>query len=323
MLAQARFGPHASASATATTPKCAARVKASGLRCRTNARPGHLTCGLHKRVPASFDEEGTAPARSKGWVELAVERSCWKAIIVAFCEIPAKDTKKKACPLSADVREHGKWPTFDVDILGDEVVAWTDGSGINNGKPYSRGGIGAYFGEDSSSNIAQPLLPDEPQTNNRGEMKAILLALRVRQNDLRAGRPLRIVTDSAYSIGCFGATGRKCRARGWRNSKKRDAPNVDLIKIALAWRKKYGNLFTLEHVFSHTGKRDANSIGNEHADALAVAGASHAGTLVPMLIPVAPGAPLGAERRHTGAVWARGPDGSSGFAQRRSLAVDA
>jgi ribonuclease HI len=224
-------------------------------------------------------------------------------------------------PLSADMREHGKWPTFDVDS-GDEVVAWTEGSVINLGKPYSRGGIGAFFGEGSSSNIAQPLLPDEPQTNNRGEMKAILLALRVRQNDLRAGRPLRIVTASAYSIGCFGATGRNCRARGWRNSKNKDACNVDLIKIALAWREQYGNLFTLEHVFSHR-KRDAKSIGYEHADALAVAGASHAGTLAPMLIPVAPGAPLGAERGHTGAVWARGPDGSSSFAQRRSLAADA
>ena len=151
-----------------------------------------------------------------------------------------------------------------------------------------------------------------------GEMKAILLALRVRERDLRAGRPVRIVTDSSYSIGCFGATGRKCRARGWCNSKNRAAPNVDLIKLALHWRKKYGNLFTLEHVFSHTGQSDANSVGNERTDALAVAGASHAGTPPLMLVPVVPGAPPGAERRYAGAVWARGPDGSAGFAQRRS-----
>ena len=149
-------------------------------------------------------------------------------------------------------------------------------------------------------------------------MKAVLLALRVRENDLRAGRPVRIVTDSSYSIGCFGVTGRKCRARGWRTSKRRPAPNVDLIKFALLWRKKYGNLFTLEHVYSHTGQVDANSVGNERADALAVAGASHAGTLAPMLIPVPPGAPPGAERRYAGATWARGPDGSAGFALRRS-----
>ena len=233
----------------------------SGVRCRVSARPGFLTCCRHRRAPATCDEGDAAPQGSKGWVELAVERDCWKAITIAYCEIPPKDKKKKACPLSQDLRDHGKWPTFDLDILGDETVAWTDGSGINNGKPHALGGIGAFFGEGSASNISQPLLPDEPQTNNRGEMKAILLALRVRENDLRAGRPVRIVTDSAYSIGCFGSSGRKCRARGWRTAKRRPAPNVDLIKFALSWRKKYGNLFTLEHVYSHTGNADANSTG--------------------------------------------------------------
>ena len=108
-----------------------------------------------------------------------------------------------------------------------------------------------------------------------GEMKAILVALRLCEPDLEAGRPVRIVTDSGYSIGCFGHAGRKCRARSWRNSKNKPAANVDLIKLALEWRRTYGNLFTLQHVYSHTDGTDANSIGNDHADRLAVAGASH------------------------------------------------
>jgi hypothetical protein len=68
-------------------------------------------------------------------------------------------------------------------------------------------------------------------------------------------------------------------------------------------------------------ERDANSIGNDHADRLAVAGASHTGPPPPMLIPVAPGAPLNAERAHRAARWAQGPDRSSiGFNFARSPA---
>ena len=75
--------------------------------------------------------------------------------------------------------------------------------------------------------------------------------------------------DSAYSIGCFGDAGRKCRHRGWKNSKGKAAANIDLLQMALAWRQAYGTRFEFTHVYAHTGKQDRLSIGNHHADRLA------------------------------------------------------
>ena len=319
----AMFGPHAvdRGLLAGLDTVCAAQVRSSGHRCKCARRAGFLTCGKHKRAPASYDAAGAAPQQFRGWVDVAVERDVWKAVVKAYCGIPDKKKRKKACPLSRDQRDHGKWPVYDLDLLDEETVAWTDGSGLDNGKPHAKAGLGVFFGVNSTSNVSQPLLPDEKQTNNRGEMKAILVALRLCEPDLEAGRPVRIVTDSGYSIGCFGHAGRKCRARSWRNSKNKPAANVDLIKLALEWRRTYGNLFTLQHVYSHTDGTDANSVGNDHADRLAVAGASHTGPPPPMLIPVAPGAPLNAERAHRAARWAQGPDRSSiGFNLARSRA---
>ena len=104
-----------------------------------------------------------------------------------------------------------------------------------------------------------------------------------------------IYTDSAYSIGCFGTPGRKCRHRGWKNSKGKGAANVDLLQLALAWRQAYGGWFELIHVLAHTGKQDRISINNHHADRLAVAGAEQAHNTAPKLRVVQPNAPPGTE----------------------------
>ena len=58
-------------------------------------------------------------------------------------------------------------------------------------------------------------------------------------------RIVRIYTDSGYSIGRFGTAGRKCRHRGWKNSKNKEAANVDLLQLAMAWRQAYGGWFEL------------------------------------------------------------------------------
>ena len=133
-------------------------------------------------------------------------------------------------------------------------------------------------------------------TNNRGELTAILLALRRCETHMREqSRIVRLYTDSAYAIGCFGNAGRKCRHRGWKNSKRKEAANVDLLKMALMWRQVYGDRFELVHVYAHTGKQDRISLGNHGADRLAVAGAEQKGSVAVALSIVAPGAPAGSE----------------------------
>ena len=63
------------------------------------------------------------------------------------------------------------------------------------------------------------------------------------------------------------------RARGWKTSRGKAAKNVDLIKILLAWMAAYGSLILFVHIYSHTGKDDPLSVGNDGADRMAVTGA--------------------------------------------------
>jgi hypothetical protein len=56
--------------------------------------------------------------------------------------------------------------------------------------------------------------------------------------------------------------GRKLEKKGFLEP----APNIELIKQGLSLLRSN---VSFHHVFSHTGKQDAHSLGNERADALA------------------------------------------------------
>ena len=115
---------------------------------------------------------------------------------------------------------------------------------------------------------------EEEQTNNRGELTAIILALMAREEELARGDTVvPIGTDSQYSIRLAGRDGRVMRARGWKTSRGKPAKNTDLVKILLEWMAAYGSRILFVHIFSHTGEDDPLSIGNEGADRMAVAGA--------------------------------------------------
>eukprot|EP00937_MAST-01D_sp_MAST-1D-sp2_P002695 g2695.t1 len=223
---------------------------------------------------------------SEGWVAAAgiVDNSApgsknrfkfWRENVVnSFCGI---DSKKRSGPTAAgllekDRREHGVWPVAPFVVDGcDSCDVYTDGSALDNGEENAKAGAGVFVGKDSVFNVAQPLGRDEPQTNNRGELTAILIALQVMEEEIAEGdRPVAIGTDSAYSIMVAGDCGRKARARGWKSSRRKKLKNLDLIKNLLEWRAAYGNWFQFVHIYSHTGKQDQLSIGNHGADRLAV-----------------------------------------------------
>ena len=56
---------------------------------------------------------------------------------------------------------------------------FTDGACSDNGRKGARGGFGVHFYSKKGSglDISQPLMKNEPQTNNRGELRAIQAAL--------------------------------------------------------------------------------------------------------------------------------------------------
>ena len=223
-----------------------------------------------------------------GWAEVAQDRAVWRRDVVAVhCCIPPK-RKDTQDLLAKDVAAHGEWQQLSAGAKSRDVhnVVFTDGSCLNNGTEEAAAGAGVFHAAGDDRNISQPLLPQEPQTNNRGELTAILLALAQAEHLISQGQGAFLIgTDSQYSMIMFGDAGRKTRARGWKSSRNKPCANADLVELALAWRDKYGHLFDFIHIYAHTANTDMLSVGNAGADGAAVAGAKKAGSTV-NVIPV-------------------------------------
>lgn len=104
------------------------------------------------------------------------------------------------------------------------------------------------------------------KTNNRAELSAIIKAIKLfkeKKDEVR----LNIYTDSGYSILIFTSTGKKYKAKNYK-----DVLNSDLVEKAVKLSEKYDLKFI--HVRSHTGLKDVHSLNNEVADKLAVEGSN-------------------------------------------------
>ena len=158
--------------------------------------------------------------------------------------------------------------TDDDDDDEDVIRVYTDGACIDNGKPYARAGYGIWFGENDSRNVSESY--NGKQTNNIAELLAIIKALTILNNDINNGKNVIVYSDSRYAIRCCEEYGEKCFKNNWinPNSKNKPIPNLELVQTAYMYCRNYKNIkFT--HVRSHTGKKDRDSIGNDHADRLA------------------------------------------------------
>jgi len=147
-----------------------------------------------------------------------------------------------------------------VQKMSADIDVYTDGSCIHNGKPNAKAGIGVYFGENDPRNVSKRVIGK--QSNNTGELTAIITALIILKQEIQSGEKVVIHTDSEYSIKCMTTYGRKLEKQGFLQP----VPNIELIKQGLSLLRSN---VSFHHVFSHTGKQDAHSIGNERADALA------------------------------------------------------
>ena len=113
-----------------------------------------------------------------------------------------------------------------------------------------------------SERLAGPI-----QTNQRAELTAILRALEISPPH----QPVRIVTDSQYSINCASVWALSWERKGWKTAAGEDVKNEDLVRLIrarMAVRDAAGAETAFKWVKGHSG-----SIGNEAADRLAVGGA--------------------------------------------------
>ena len=98
---------------------------------------------------------------------------------------------------------------------------YLDGSSENYPTVGRVGGHGVFFGDERD--LAEPLAPDEEQTNNRRELRAALVAL---QRHVRGTMSL-ICPDSTYVVDGMLGRAHKWRSHKWQ-TQSGPAQHVDL-----------------------------------------------------------------------------------------------
>lgn len=112
-----------------------------------------------------------------------------------------------------------------------EVMIYTDGACSGNPGP---GGWGAVllFG-DNRKEISGG---DDPTTNNRMELSAVIEALK----QLKEPCKVKLYSDSAYVVNCFKqGWHHNWKRNGWLNSKKQPVENQDLWKTLITLMEKH------------------------------------------------------------------------------------
>lgn len=155
-----------------------------------------------------------------------------------------------------------------IDEYNPDIVIYTDGSCINNGKNNAKAGYGIYFElnnyRNDFKNISKKV--DGKQSNNTAELTAIIEAIKIIENDIINNNiKVLITSDSEYAIKCATSYGEKNYKSNWSNN----IPNQNLVKELYLYCLKYKNNIKFYHIYSHTNKQDKYSLGNEEADKLA------------------------------------------------------
>ena len=139
-----------------------------------------------------------------------------------------------------------------------ETTVFTDGACIDNGGENAAAGSGVWYTDNDPRNKSVQV-PHEEQSNQTGELHAVLLAVRSHPPN----GDLCIVSDSRYVIDGLTKHLRRREDRGWI-----DVQHSDLFQSITAWMRWRNARTRFRWVKGHSGNR-----GNEGADKLAGEGA--------------------------------------------------
>eukprot|EP00973_Karenia_brevis_P040324 5570592-Karenia_brevis.AAC.1 len=205
-------------------------------------------------------------------------KSTWEADVIVM-DLTGASVVEEVADHEEDIGsvESEVCKTFDSECFHDgRVVIYTDGATRHNQhKDLRRAGSGGFWSHRNPKNFSKAL-PGLVQTNQRAELYAVWHALEVEARDLE------IRSDSQYVVdGCIMHL-RTWQRRGWR-SRKGPLINSDLWqKIYQLLQSRRANSVKFCKVKGHASWDEVeqgsvshnDKIGNDMADALAVAGAS-------------------------------------------------
>lgn len=155
-------------------------------------------------------------------------------------------------------------------------IFYTDGSCSKNPGPGAYGVTGWKLVEDTLCIIYYKREQASLTTNNRMELSAILHVMKLAAEDASDSKYI-IYSDSAYCVNMIKPGGwiETWAKNGWKNSKKQDVENIDLVKEVYKYRNKIFSKMQVEKVKGHS-----NSIQNEITDAIATGNVKKISSLV-------------------------------------------
>ncbi|EEY56756.1 ribonuclease, putative [Phytophthora infestans T30-4] len=144
------------------------------------------------------------------------------------------------------------------------LVAFCDGSALENGRRKCRAGYACIFPHCEQWNVAKQLVEDRA-TNNRAEYMAALEAMkRANVEDPERSRMLYIFSDSMLLIRSMTEWVGTWQKNNWNKSDGTPVQNRDLLELLVA--EKGSRRIRWTHVKAHTRKQDWRSKWNDVAD---------------------------------------------------------
>lgn len=154
----------------------------------------------------------------------------------------------------------------------DDLVCFSDGSCLNNGKLTAKAGYSCVFPNHPhlTCNFKLHSTPQYPVTNNRAEFSALIKALEIcASEDPQHRKRLYFYTDSRLLIDSATKWIPSWKKKGWRKSDGEDVLNKDLVIRIDELLNNGSRKVVFKHVAAHTRGTDWASVWNEKADVLA------------------------------------------------------
>ncbi len=177
-------------------------------------------------------------------------------------------------PMVGTVKRQELPSSVSIQQYSNPFHIFTDGACSDNGKRTAKAGYGVHVYTDPRLDISQRLMQNEPQTNNRAELRGIQAAFDLIDQHgstwLGNHTEIKVWSDSEYSIHCLTKWAKGWKAHGWKKSDGGLIQNIDLIR-PLYERLERMPRVRLQHVRAHQAalKGEFPFDGNHKADQLA------------------------------------------------------